>query len=205
MLSNCIHISYLNCLTYICYHESRNLYISGCSGSYKVRTDNTVHILLSGMHVSINYSYSFSGFRASMQHLLHCFATAFIGTRFGYPGKYKIKGLGHRLHYRSNQMIFKLGYSHVVYRLLDLDITSSPKRHKKKPYFAVRGINSTKLHNSLSILKNFRVPDVYCLNGISVRTELYVRKEGKKSFMLQFYVRHTHNVSLPSRTHIIRA
>ena len=105
-------------------------------------------------------------------------------TFFGFFSKYRIKGLGHRIYIKKNNFVFKIGYSHLVYKLLDYNLINSPKRFKKEYYFAVRGLDYINLRRSLFIIQSYRIPNCYCFNGIFVQGLDVDAKEGKKGFLL---------------------
>ena len=118
------------------------------------------------------------------QLFMSTFSDCLYGLRFGYLSKYRMKGLGHRIYRKRSTFLYKLGYSHSIYKSLDLDVIQSPKRHKKKPYIALRGINSTSSGNASYTIQTYRVPNCYCGNGFFVRDFVVDKKEGKKGFML---------------------
>jgi hypothetical protein len=77
-----------------------------------------------------------------------------------------MKGLGHRIFVRKNSFLFKLGYSHFIYKLLAFELKHNTKRHKKKPFFAVRGMNVVTVRNSMFMIQSYRLPNCYDKNGI---------------------------------------
>jgi ribosomal protein L6P/L9E len=92
----------------------------------------------------------------------------FRSTCFGFFAKYRMKGLGHRIFVRKSSFIFKLGYSHFIYKLLSLDLKHNKKRNKKKPFFAIRGMNLVNVRNSMFTIQSYRLPNCYYKNGILV-------------------------------------
>jgi len=95
-----------------------------------------------------------------------------------------MKGLGHRIFVRKSNFLFKLGYSHFIYKSLPLDIKHNKKRNKKKPFFAVRGMNVVSVRNSLFTIQSYRLPNCYDKNGIWVRDIIVDLKKSKKRFLL---------------------
>lgn len=102
---------------------------------------------------------------------------------YGFDLKYKIIGLGHRGYFSKNLYLFKIGYSHLVFCFLPINIKAKKKK-KKKIFHKLYSINKVTLFNFFFHLKNMRVPDIYSSNGIYNRTDFYSFKKGKKSFML---------------------
>ena len=95
-----------------------------------------------------------------------------------------MKGLGHRIYLKRNNFVYKIGYSHIVYKLLELNLLNSPKRYKKEYYFAVRGLDLVGVRNSVNKIQSYRIPNSYCFNGIFIQGLVVQVKEGKKGFML---------------------
>jgi ribosomal protein L6P/L9E len=116
--------------------------------------------------------------------LLSTISNCFWGTCFGFFSKYRIKGLGHRIYLKRNNFVYKIGYSHTVYKLLGLNLINSPKRFKKEYYFAIRGLDLVDVRNAVYSIQSYRIPNSYCLNGIFVHGIVMQEKEGKKGFML---------------------
>jgi hypothetical protein len=121
---------------------------------------------------------------SSVLLFLNNISDCFFSTCFGFLVKYKMKGLGHRIFFRKNNFVFKLGYSHFIYKQLALDLKNSKKRFKKKPFFAIRGIDIVNLRNAIFAIQSLRLPNCYDKNGIFVRDIVVEWKQGKKGFML---------------------
>ena len=58
----------------------------------------------------------------------------------GFRGKFKIVGRSYKLHKKNNSLVFKLGYSHLVFKTLDLSIFLK-KKEKKKLFFTLVSLN----------------------------------------------------------------
>jgi ribosomal protein L6P/L9E len=109
---------------------------------------------------------------------------SFCGLCFGYFRKYRIKGLGHRIYIKRNNFVYKIGYSHTVYKILAFNLLTSPKRFKKQYYLAMRGIDYMNVMNAVLRIQSYRVPNCYCYNGIFIHDIVVEPKEGKKGFFL---------------------
>lgn len=95
-----------------------------------------------------------------------------------------MKGLGHRIYIKRNNFVYKIGYSHTVYKVLDLNLVNNQKRFKKEVYFALRGIDNINVTNALLTIQSYRIPNCYCFNGIFIHGISVEAKEGKKGFFL---------------------
>lgn len=123
----------------------------------------------------ISYSYSF---------LISLLSHSLWSIYFGFFSKYRIKGLGHRIYIKKNSFVFKIGYSHLLYKLLDYNLINSPKRFKKEYYFAIRGLDFVNLKRNIFLIQSFRIPNCYCYNGIFIQGLYIYPKEGKRGFLL---------------------
>lgn len=111
-------------------------------------------------------------------------ADCFAAMCFGSLAKYSMKGPGHRILWRKCQFVYKLGYSHFTYKLLSPYIKHGHKRHKKKTFFSMRGIDVTTLRNAMFTIQTHRLPNCYNKNGIFARDIAVDSKECKKGFTL---------------------
>lgn len=171
-----------NVSVFVCYSESTNVLVYSTLGILKFRHSDEYYVHISNSFVNIYSVYHTLAF--SYKLILSLLSTVLWGTCFGYFSKYRIKGLGHRIYLKNNSFLYKIGYSHLVYKLLDFDIINSPKRFKKEFYFALRGLNLVNLRRSLFIIQSYRIPNCYCFNGIFIHGIIVEKKEGKKGFML---------------------
>ena len=72
--------------------------------------------------------------------LFNSFISLFIISILnGFRGKFKIVGRGYKLHKKNNNLVFKLGYSHLIFKTLDLSIFLK-KKEKKKLFYTFRKI-----------------------------------------------------------------
>lgn len=182
MLLN-ISLQTYNLSDFILYVESKYLLVTGCLGIRKLKytadffiyTDNNFLYFL-------NSSYRWYDFSSKL--LFSYLSILLHSTSFGFYSKYRIKGLGHRIYIKRNNFLFKIGYSHLVYKVLPLNIVNNPKRFKKEYYFAIRGIDNCSVYNAVYTIQSYRIPNCYCFNGIFVHGTQVDPKEGKKGFML---------------------
>ncbi len=101
-----------------------------------------------------------------------------ISVLTGYRAKFKIHGRGYKLHKRSNNLIFKLGYSHLIFKTLDLAIFLK-KKEKKKIFYTLISTNYYLLTNTVNQFRNYRIPNIYSRKGILNNTKKILFKIGK--------------------------
>lgn len=152
--------------TFLVYSEYDYVFVYSKLGINKFKSEyiymivhNTTVCLFSNMFVTKFVCVSLALCRYYMQD---CFKS----TRFGFFAKYRMKGLGHRIFVRKNNFLFKLGYSHFIYKLLSLDLKHNKKRNKKKPFFAIRGMNVVNVRDAVYTIQSYRLPNCYDKNGI---------------------------------------
>jgi len=107
------------------------------------------------------------------------FISLFIVSIFtGFRAKFKIHGRGYKLHQKNNNLVFKLGYSHLIFKTLDLAIHLK-KKDKRKTFFTLISLNYQLLTNTISSFRTFRIPNVYTKKGILNNTKKIAFKIGK--------------------------
>lgn len=74
----------------------------------------------------------------------------FLLINFGYFNKFTLVGVGYRQFYSNNIIVYKLWYSHLIYKILPFDILTS-KKGKKKKYFTLFSLNKNKLNKIFHI------------------------------------------------------
>jgi ribosomal protein L6P/L9E len=165
------------------YSESKNILVYGFLGISKFRYAADMIIYISNAALRVTKD-SFAMCEVSDKVFISTISRRFRGMCFGYYIKYRIKGLGHRIYIRRNNFVYKIGYSHTVYKLLDLNLLTSPKRFKKEYYLAMRGLSITNVTDALNVIQSYRIPNCYCFNGIFIHGVSLDAKEGKKGFFL---------------------
>jgi ribosomal protein L6P/L9E len=173
--------SSFNASIFLCYAESHALSLCGPLGITKYRNDNSSFIFSETGWISLLSKFVSN---TPVKLARAAMSTSFCGIYFGFYNKYRMKGLGHRIYLHRNNFVYKLGYSHLVYKLLSLDLINSPKRFKKEYYFAVRGISNIGVQNAVNAIQSYRIPNCYCFNGIFIHRVIVEAKESKKGFML---------------------
>ncbi len=173
--------SYINATIYICHTESHALSIYGPLGTVKGNSDSGPYVYPYACGI---YLYTKCLSYCAYNSARYMLASSLWGVYFGLYNKYRMKGLGHRIYIFRNNFVYKLGYSHPVYKTLPFNIINSPKRFKKEYYFAVRGINNSIVQDAVNVTQSYRIPNCYRLNGIFPHNVIVEAKESKKGFML---------------------
>lgn len=78
----------------------------------------------------------------------------------------KLEGRGYKLYYYLNYVILKLGYSHLCYFLLPLNVYFFSKQ--KKSYYKVVSFSNDLIGNLLFRMQCFRIPNTYKKKGIFI-------------------------------------
>jgi ribosomal protein S8/ribosomal protein L6P/L9E len=183
-VAGCLSYSLYNVNTFPCYSESTYFYCNGALGTSKYKYDYSFHFLIRDNSFSL---YDSMSSKVTGNKLFRSLPSRSLrSVSFGFFSKYRIKGLGHRIYLNRNNFLFKIGYSHSVYKLLDSNLSNMRKRFKKEVYFAIRGLDIVNSRRSLFIIQSHRIPNCYCFNGVSIHGLPVDAKEGKKGFMSQF-------------------
>jgi ribosomal protein L6P/L9E len=172
-----------NTLNLICYAEYNAMFVCGRYGIKKAKIDENTTTHVSNGFVRMSCA-AFTRRISALSLSTSLFSSNAWGTVLGYYTKYRMKGLGHRIYQRVNTFIYKLGYSHTVYKILGFNLINSPKRFKKQYYVAVRGTDQQMVSDAARTIQSYRIPNCYCFNGIFIRGFYVEPKEGKKGFML---------------------
>jgi ribosomal protein L6P/L9E len=99
------------------------------------------------------------------------FISLFIISVFtGFRAKFKIVGRGYKLHKKNNNLIFKLGYSHLIFKTLDL-VVFLKKKKKKKLFYTLISLNSYLISSYVNIFKSYRLPNIFKKKGIFNNTK----------------------------------
>lgn len=89
----------------------------------------------------------------------------------------QLRGMGFRSQLKNNQLILKIGYSHLIYFKIPIGIKI--KRIKKQK-LNIYGITNQLLYQVAEHLRNYRFPDVYKSKGLVYKGESFKLKQGKK-------------------------
>lgn len=89
----------------------------------------------------------------------------------------QLRGMGFRSQLRNNQLILKIGFSHLIYFRIPIGIRI--KRIKKQK-LNIYGITNQLLYQVAEHLRSFRFPDVYKAKGLVYKGENFKLKQGKK-------------------------
>lgn len=99
----------------------------------------------------------------------------FLLINFGYYNKFKLIGIGYRQFYSNNIVIYKLRYSHLVYKILPFDILTFKKKKKRK-YFWLYSLNKNNLNRILHLWLSYRIMNVYTKKGFYKKNQKYYYK-----------------------------
>ena len=104
------------------------------------------------------------------------FKQAIVGVSVSYVTELELKGIGFKIDKIKNQLLLKLGYSH----LLSILIPGLIKVSILKNCIYLSSPSLIELKNFSSKIRSLNVPDSYKGQGILYRDEVIIKKEGKK-------------------------
>jgi hypothetical protein len=132
---------------------------------YKYKSDSSIFFLKKGCLIFFYYYFFFCHFFGLKKYQYYLFQ--FFNTSFFYSmGHLKLEGRGYKLYLFLNQLVFKVGYSHLCYFLLPFSFFLFSK--KKRSYYKLVGYSKDYLGNILSYLQAYRIPHIYKKKGIFI-------------------------------------
>ena len=105
----------------------------------------------------------------------------FKDLSFGYIIFLELKGVGFRVFYEKDKLIFTLGFSHKIIYLIPSIVTVNIIG-AKNTVLKITGISRQKVKEIGSFIKSYKWPDSYKGKGIKYRGESLSLKIGKKAY-----------------------
>ncbi|MCF7845351.1 MAG: 50S ribosomal protein L6 [Candidatus Pacebacteria bacterium] len=99
------------------------------------------------------------------------------GVKNGYSKELQIKGVGYRAEMKGEDLVLKVGFSHLV----EIRKIEGVEFSVNKDIITVSGIKKQLVNNVAADIRKVRRPDPYKGKGIRYKDEVIVLKEGKKS------------------------
>lgn len=99
------------------------------------------------------------------------------GVKNGYSKELQIKGVGYRAEMKGEDLVLKVGFSHLV----EIKKIEGVEFSVNKDIITVSGIKKQLVNNVAADIRKVRRPDSYKGKGIRYKDEVIVLKEGKKS------------------------
>jgi ribosomal protein L6P/L9E len=169
------------------YIERNNFLSLGKLGTFKLKLNINFYIYNSNSIFYLRYfllNSSISDKKKTLSKVLfQKFISLFlISILIGFRGKFKIVGRGYKLHKKNNSLIFKLGYSHLIFKNLNLSLFLK-KKDKKKLFFTLISLNSYLITSYINIFKSYRLPNIYKKKGIFNNTKKVNFKLGKANMV----------------------
>jgi len=157
----------------IFYIEGNYLILCGFLGIIKIKKK-----LLLNFFIKKNLLFSYYFYRSITLFLNNIV----VLINYGYSNKFKIIGVGYRQFYDNNLVVYKLRYSHLIYNILPLNILSF-KKHKKKKFYTLFGLNKNDINKMLHIWLSYRVPNVYTKKGFFKQNKIINFKKITKKLL----------------------
>jgi len=108
----------------------------------------------------------------------------FIDTSvYGDSARFRIYGRGFKAIPYIYSFLFKLGYPDAIFYSLPIYVKIRKKR-KNQNFVKFTGVYTQRVQMYLNNIKALRIPDRYCAKGLFKNGEYFVKKEGKKAFIL---------------------
>lgn len=154
----------------IFYYIELNMYLIGTSISFFKYKFNSIFFIYIQDYFFYFFSFSLLAFNNTVLLIWkknkYLFFTFFKSNLFYNIKHLKLEGRGYKLYYYINYIIFKLGYSHLCYFLLPLNIYFYSKQ--KKSYFKLVSFSTFSMGNLLFRMQCFKIPNRYKKKGIFI-------------------------------------
>lgn len=126
------------------------------------------------------------------QHnILNYFSTSFMKMfvlflqkgMFKFFNKFELRGFAYKIKTDNNLLVFKLGYSHLVYHNLNLNVMYAGigKRYKDNTNYRLTSFNNNFLGDELAMIGSYRQINIYSGYGIRTQNKQLILKKGKVS------------------------
>lgn len=148
------------------YIELNNYLIGNYLDFFKYKLINELFIFFDGQFFSFFYYFFFSSNLLKWKFNAYLFFNFLSNHLFNKIRHLKLEGRGYKLYYFINYIILKLGYSHLCYYLLPLNIYFTSK--KKKFNYKMISHSNDKAGNLLFKIQSFRIPNRYKRKGIYI-------------------------------------
>ena len=102
------------------------------------------------------------------------------GVTTGYAETLEISGVGFRAIMKGKELQLLLGYSHEINYPIPPGITIALDGPKKDTIINISGINKQQVGQVAAEIRSFKKPEPYQGKGVKYKSEIILRKEGKK-------------------------
>jgi large subunit ribosomal protein L6 len=102
------------------------------------------------------------------------------GVTTGYAETLEISGVGFRAAMKGKNLNLQLGYSHDIDFPIPQGITIALDGPKKDTVIHITGIDKQQVGQVAAVIRSFKKPEPYQGKGVKYKSEIILRKEGKK-------------------------
>lgn len=102
------------------------------------------------------------------------------GVTTGYAETLEISGVGFRAAMKGKALNLQLGYSHEINYEIPAGITIALDGPKKDTIINISGINKQQVGQVAAEIRAYKKPEPYQGKGVKYKSEVILRKEGKK-------------------------
>lgn len=154
----------------------------GSNGAFKLKSLASIVTLNYKLSLSVNLCYLQFSTTVNNNKYLQSFITTLNNminnSQFGVVDYLYLKGIGFKVFQTSNVLFFKLNYSHYIYYVLPLEMKVSVK--KKNKLLKFQYYQDRLARNIINKIHKFRITNIYTQKGIFKKSQLVLKKEGKK-------------------------
>lgn len=167
-------LSYYFCLMKLSFYKEYNFVITySLLGSIKIKDS-----FFSNFYIKLNILFSRNIISSFKSFLNRLFKTINIGS----VNKFSLTGVGYRKFYSDNIVVYKLRYSHLIYKILPLNVLDF-KKHKRRKFFSLFSLNQDLLNKVTYRWLSYRITNIYTKKGFLKKDKKMLFKERFKKLL----------------------
>jgi len=157
--------------------EGELIQITGPKGSLSVLKPRTIEITQSGSNLLLQPSDEGQQTGMDWGTTRSLIQNAIVGVTEGFSKKLEIEGVGFKANMEGNNLVLKVGFSHLVPFPVPQGITIGVEKN----IISIQGIDKQQVGQVAAVIRKIKKPEPYLGKGIHYQGEVIRRKDGKKA------------------------
>ncbi len=157
--------------------EGSNAVITGPRGTLTVQKPATIQITQSGSSLVLQPSDELGQTIMNWGTTRSLIQNAIEGVTTGFVKKLELEGVGFKVSLEGNELVLKVGFSHLVRFPIPKDITITVEKN----VITVSGNEKQAVGQTAAVIRKIKKPEPYLGKGIHYQGEVIRRKDGKKA------------------------
>ena len=157
--------------------EGSSAVITGPRGTLTVQKPATIQITQSGSSLVLQPSDELGQTIMNWGTTRSLIQNAIEGVTTGFVKKLELEGVGFKVSLEGNELVLKVGFSHLVRFPIPKDITITVEKN----VITVSGNEKQAVGQTAAVIRKIKKPEPYLGKGIHYQGEVIRRKDGKKA------------------------